>query len=167
MPFLLVFRTHALQRMFQRRVSVQDVQDVLMAGEIIEDYPLDTPYPSRLVLGWASGRPLHVVAADNARDQETYIITVYEPDPALWPSDLRRRVLRCVICKNADVVPGTATVTLERDGVTLVVKSVAARVCPNCGEEYVDETAAARLLDVAERAAQAGVQIGVHEYVAA
>lgn len=92
MPFLLVFRAHAIQRMFQRRVRIQDVQAVLTFGEIIEDYPLDTPYPSRLVLGWSEGRPLHVVAADNAQDQETYVITVYEPDPALWSSDFRRRV---------------------------------------------------------------------------
>lgn len=75
--------------------------------------------------------------------------------------------MRCVICKKADVVPGTATVTLERDGMTLVIKNVAARICPNCGEEYVEEAATARLLDVAEKASQAGVQVDVREYVAA
>jgi YgiT-type zinc finger domain-containing protein len=75
--------------------------------------------------------------------------------------------MKCVICKQAEVEPGSATVTLERDGMTLVVKHVAARVCPNCGEEYVDETAAARLLDTAEQAARAGVQVDVREYAAA
>jgi len=73
----------------------------------------------------------------------------------------------CVICEQADVVPGTATVTLERDGLTLVIKRVAARVCPNCGEEYVDEAAAAGLMRTAEQAAQAGVQVDVREYAAA
>lgn len=88
----LILRTHAIQRMFQRRVSTEDVRSVLATGEIIEDYPLDTPYPSRLVLGWVGGRPLHVVAADNVADDETYVITVYEPDPALWSPDFRRRL---------------------------------------------------------------------------
>ncbi len=75
--------------------------------------------------------------------------------------------MRCVICKQADVEPGTATVTLERDGMTLVVKHVAARVCPNCGEEYVNEDAAARLMETAEQAARSGVQGDVREYAVA
>ena len=75
--------------------------------------------------------------------------------------------MRCVICKQADVVPGTATITLERGGMTLVVKHVAARVCPICGEEYVDEAAANRLLETAEQSARAGVQVDVREYAAA
>ena len=75
--------------------------------------------------------------------------------------------MRCVICKQADVEAGTATVTLERGGVTLVVKHVSARVCPNCGEEYVDEGAAARLLVTIEQAERAGVQVDVREYAAA
>lgn len=70
----------------------------------------------------------------------------------------------CIICKQAEVVLGTATVTLERGGLTLVVKHVAARVCPNCGEEYVDEDAALRVLAMAEQAAQSGVLVDVREY---
>ena len=75
--------------------------------------------------------------------------------------------MTCVICKQAEVRPGTATVTLERNGMTLVVKHVAARVCPNCGEEYVNEEAAAHLMETAEQAARAGVQVDVREYAAA
>ncbi len=75
--------------------------------------------------------------------------------------------MRCVICKQAETKPGWATVTLERHGLTLVVKRVPAQVCPNCGEEYVDETAAAGLLQTAERAASAGTQVVIREYVTA
>ncbi len=75
--------------------------------------------------------------------------------------------VRCVICKQADVETGTATVTLERDGMTLVVKHVAARVCPNCGEEYVNEDAVARLMETVEQAARSGVQVDVREYAVA
>ena len=75
--------------------------------------------------------------------------------------------MRCVICKQADVETGTATVTLERGCMTLVVKHVAARVCPNCGEEYINEDAAARLMETAEQAARSGVQVDVREYAAA
>lgn len=48
----LIFRIHALQRMFQRGIGAEDVQHVLTTGKTIEDYPADQPYPSRLVLGW-------------------------------------------------------------------------------------------------------------------
>jgi YgiT-type zinc finger domain-containing protein len=72
-----------------------------------------------------------------------------------------------VICKYGVAEPGKATVTLERDAMTLVVKGVPALICTNCWEEYVDEAAATALLAVADAAAQAGVQVDVREYVAA
>ena len=73
----------------------------------------------------------------------------------------------CVICKNGKTRPGKATVTLERNGTTLVIKSVPANVCANCGEEYVDEGTTAKLLKAAEEAARSGVQVDVREFAAA
>jgi len=87
----LIYRTHAIERMYKRYISKQDVHHVLERGEVIEDYPDDTPYPSRLVLGWVEDRPLHVVAADNDDMRETIVITAYEPDPLLWEPDFRKR----------------------------------------------------------------------------
>ena len=63
--------------------------------------PNDTPYPSRLLLGWAGTRPIHVVAAHSNR--EIIIITVYEPDPVLWqPGFLGERTERDLL-KRAEV----------------------------------------------------------------
>jgi YgiT-type zinc finger domain-containing protein len=75
--------------------------------------------------------------------------------------------MKCVICKHGETQPGTATITLERGGATLVFKSVPALVCDNCGEEYVDEQTTAQLLQQAEAAARSGVQVEVRSYVAA
>jgi YgiT-type zinc finger domain-containing protein len=75
--------------------------------------------------------------------------------------------MKCVICRHGETQPGKATVALERDGVTLVVKGVPARVCANCGEEYLDEEATKRVLRIGEEAARAGVQVDIREYVAA
>ena len=75
--------------------------------------------------------------------------------------------MTCVICKNGETRPGTATVTLEREGATVVIKRVPARVCKNCGEEYVDEGITACLLKTAEEAVLAGVQVDVRTYEAA
>ena len=87
----LVFRVHAIKRMFQRRISKDDVRYVLEHDETIETYPQDMPYPSRLVLGWRNARPLHIVAADNVETGETIVITTYEPDPEEWQQEFTRR----------------------------------------------------------------------------
>jgi YgiT-type zinc finger domain-containing protein len=73
----------------------------------------------------------------------------------------------CNICKQAETVPGTTTVTLERDGLTLVIKEVPALVCPNCGEAYLEDATADRLLAVAEREAATGAEVAVRRYIAA
>ena len=74
--------------------------------------------------------------------------------------------MKCVVCKHGETRSGTATVTLVRDQLTLVVKGVPAQVCGNCGEEYVDEDTTARLLETAEQASGAGVQVDVRQYLA-
>ena len=75
--------------------------------------------------------------------------------------------MTCVICKKGKTRSGTATVALERENTTLVIKEVPAQVCANCGEEYVDEETTSDLLKTAEKAARAGVQVDVRQYTAA
>ena len=67
--------------------------------------------------------------------------------------------MKCVICRQGETRAGTATLVLERDGRTVIVKHVPAQVCENCGEEYVDEAAAAAALDSAERAVRDGAEV--------
>jgi YgiT-type zinc finger domain-containing protein len=75
--------------------------------------------------------------------------------------------MKCVICKKGETQSGTATVTLERNGMTLVIRHVPARICTNCGEEYVDEATTAQLLSEAEKAVQAGGQVHIREFATA
>lgn len=89
----IIYRIHAIQRMFQRNISEKDMRSILTKGEIIEEYADDTPYPSRLILGWIGGRPIHIVAADNRAGDEIIIITVYEPDKEKWSDDFKRRTI--------------------------------------------------------------------------
>jgi Domain of unknown function (DUF4258) len=87
----IVFRVHAIQRMYQRSITAEEVRTVIQTGETIEDYPNDFPYPSRLLLGWCGLRPIHVVVADNAQEKENIVVTVYEPERGEWEPDLKRR----------------------------------------------------------------------------
>ena len=83
----IFFSDYARKRMFERRVRVAEVVDVLRGEDVIEDYG-DGRY---VVLGWIGSRALHVVAEDDAIAQTTTVVTVYEPDSANWKSGYRER----------------------------------------------------------------------------
>jgi YgiT-type zinc finger domain-containing protein len=74
--------------------------------------------------------------------------------------------VKCIVCKQSETCPGVTTVTLERDGLVLVVKNVPAQVCPNCGETYADEATAVNLLSTAKEMARPGALVDVREYAA-
>lgn len=74
--------------------------------------------------------------------------------------------MKCVICKHGETAAGTATVTLERGGTTIVFKDVPAEVCGNCGERYVDEAVTRQLLQQAQAAVENGVQVDVRSFAA-
>ena len=77
--------------MFERRIFVENVWQALQSGELIEDYSDDMPHPGGLILGKHGKRPIHVVMAENPKENELVVITVYEPDPSQWKSGFRNR----------------------------------------------------------------------------
>ena len=87
----VVFRVHAIQRMFERDVSVKRVVDAIETGETIEDYSAEMPDPGRLILGFQGKHPFHVVASQNFATQHTTVITVYLPERGKWSKDFKRR----------------------------------------------------------------------------
>ena len=87
----IIFRIHAVQRMFERRITPKNVRAVLQAGEMIEDYSEDMPAPGGLMSSLPGQRPLHVVMAENRIENELIVITVYEPDPGQWKTGFRNR----------------------------------------------------------------------------
>ena len=92
MEFLSIeFRLHAVQRMFERGITVVNVKEVIKTGKIIESYPNDKPFQSYLLLGFINQNPLHVVIATDPDTKKTIVITVYTPDPKLWEKGFKRR----------------------------------------------------------------------------
>ena len=86
-----IFRVHAVQRMFERGVSVKKVLGVIQTGETIEDYSTEMPEPSHLILGSQGKRPFHVVTSENPQENQITVITVYLPDPNKWNKDSKSR----------------------------------------------------------------------------
>jgi len=86
---------HATIARLERGISTADLEYALLNGEIIERYPDAQSYPSCLVLGWlSSGDPLHIVCSRGDVEPALRIVTVYEPEDALWESDYRTRRVR-------------------------------------------------------------------------
>jgi|SRR6516225_4481924 hypothetical protein len=73
------------------KTGVEQVEDA-EALLLIEEYLDDQPYSSCLVLGRTrAARPLHIVCAPVLREQRLIVITIYQPDPARWEADFKRR----------------------------------------------------------------------------
>ena len=63
---------------------MQELREAIAGGDVIEVYPEDKYGPSCLIFGMTRvGRPIHVQCSDPNRPT-VKIVTVYEPDPALW-----------------------------------------------------------------------------------
>jgi hypothetical protein len=87
----IIFRVHALQRMFERDISAKKVSQALQSGETIEDYSSEMPEPSRLILSIQGKRPIHVVVSENQTAGEITVVTVYIPDSDKWNKDFKSR----------------------------------------------------------------------------
>jgi hypothetical protein len=85
------FSQHATDQSIVRHISVQELREAILVGEVIEDYPNDKYGPSCLVLGFTgTGRPIHVQCSYPSRTV-IKIITLYEPEPDRWLDFKQRR----------------------------------------------------------------------------
>jgi YgiT-type zinc finger domain-containing protein len=72
--------------------------------------------------------------------------------------------MKCFICNHEETVAGRTSVLFERGHLSLTINNVPARICPTCGETYVDERVATNLLKQAEQLDRAGSKEDVCEY---
>jgi hypothetical protein len=78
--------------MFEHKISVKNIRNILETGEIIEDYSAEMPEPGRLILGYQGKRPVHLVLSENRKGNQVIIVTVYIPGPDKWKKDHRSRI---------------------------------------------------------------------------
>ena len=74
-----LFSAHVFRRMVEREFSPDVIKSVIETGSVIKEY-LD-----------AGDRPIHVVSAFDAASVTEHVITVYQPDEALWSADFTQR----------------------------------------------------------------------------
>lgn len=77
--------------MFQRAIPMSEAVHVVRSGQIIEEYPDDSPWPESVVLGETSRGPIHVVVGRDPATGRCVMITLYWPDHTRWDDEFRRR----------------------------------------------------------------------------
>ena len=84
------FTIHAIERCVERIIAPHEIEQVILSGEIIENYPEDKYGATCLIFGTtARGRILHVQASV----EPVWIITAYDPtfEADKWEDDFKRR----------------------------------------------------------------------------
>lgn len=80
---------HASNRAVERNILSHELEEAVLNGEVIEDYPNDKYGPSCLILGIiAKKRVLHIQVS---YPKNIKVITVYEPTAQDWESDWKTR----------------------------------------------------------------------------
>ena len=88
----IIISGHALNRMEDNQISMDDICSGIDTGKIIEQYPEDYPLPSCLVLGHdCEQNYIHIVLA--LHQQSIRLITVYRPNNDKWLTgyEIRRK----------------------------------------------------------------------------
>jgi hypothetical protein len=76
------FSDHAVKRMIKRNIERIEIEEAVITGEIIEEYPDDKYSPSCLIYGRTkSNRHLHIQVSI---PPTVVIVTAYEPDESEW-----------------------------------------------------------------------------------
>jgi Domain of unknown function (DUF4258) len=84
-----VLSAHADQEAADEEIDIAEIRDALLSGEILEQYADTGRGESCLILGFADGKPIHVVCGWH-RDSVA-IITVYIPKPPKFDDPRTRR----------------------------------------------------------------------------
>lgn len=88
---LIKFSEHAVKQMFLRRISKDDVRNLIDNNQVIKEYADDRPFPSKLLLGFPNEIPLHVVVAYDEKNETCIVVTAYKPDRNLWDDNFKTR----------------------------------------------------------------------------
>ena len=83
---------HAQEERCEEEITLHDIEEAFIHGEIIEDYPDDQRGHSCLVLGYSQNRPIHIVCAI-LPNKWLRIITIYIPQKPKWINPEQRRRL--------------------------------------------------------------------------
>lgn len=137
---------HALRFMVAGRISVKDIESVLLTGRVLEEHRNPMRETSYLVYGAAGEKDVHIVCA-NGGSNRLIILFAYVPVMPVWSSPTQRRnrggetmtdhVGACFFCGGAleEIVAGNYD--YRHEGKMYVIKRLPVTLCTQCSEKYI------------------------------
>ncbi len=86
----VIIKLHAYDRIKQRELNLEMIENAILEDDIVESYPDDYPLSSILLLGFHDKCPLHIICAPS--DKGLIIISAYIPNQDIWQSDYKTRI---------------------------------------------------------------------------
>jgi len=83
---------HSLARIQERGLNRNDVIDCILSGEIIEDYPEDSPHPSCLILGYADRCGEKYYSDDVAEELDRIVSKARELASEVFVTDYNKKI---------------------------------------------------------------------------
>ena len=74
--------------------------------------------------------------------------------------------MSCTLCRHGKTKAGFVTVTLQRGATTIILKTVPAEVCDNCGEYYLAADVTVQVMERAEAAVRNGAEVEIVRFAA-
>lgn len=88
----ILFLPHAVSQMSHpdRMISTMEVREVVMGGQVVEDYPSD-PRGQSCLLGGDTSENRHIPVVCSPKEDYLAIVTAYVPSEEDWERGFRRR----------------------------------------------------------------------------
>ena len=84
-----LFSEHADEERTKDKLTVSEIEEAILSGEVIEERIMDPRGESRLIGGKSGTRYMHIVVG--IRGGRPLIVTVYIPDEKLWARGIIRK----------------------------------------------------------------------------
>lgn len=140
---------HVLRFLVAGKISVSDIEAVLLHGSVMEERRNPMRGASYLVYGESNGKPVHVMCAPG-KEGGLVVTFAYVPAPPIWASPTRRNDLggsnmaestesvgTCFFCGGAMKKITMGNFDYRREGRLYVIKKIPATLCQQCGEKYL------------------------------
>ncbi len=131
------FSKHAVDQSIMHQIQVNEIEEAIANGQLIEDYSNNKYNSSYLICGFTqSQRPIHIKCSYPNRPL-IKIIAIYEPDPERWSENFSIRKSVAIMSNDQEfLVEDRVTYTLQLNGKFYLFENVPARVNDDTGEYF-------------------------------
>jgi len=151
---------HIIRYFLAKKITIQEIQEAIARGRIIEIHTHREKEVSVLVLGYSGEKPIHVMCAEDQHGR-LLILFAYVPSEPMWknpenrikPGDdvYNKNVNKCFFCGGIVKSFKEGSFDYRLEGKLYVVKDIPSGLCVQCGEKYITAKASKKINDMIEK----------------